>query len=252
MDPSLSQISGSVGEYTRILTDDTYFQQHASDLLPPEPTPNASISENFQTRELFVCLERNNIDEYGYDHVGADSDEDEDEHAMEANDVAIRCSAPSQIFNEVPEVNEEALHGWRTWSTNNSYNGEFCVGQEFDSLDQLKYLVKSYSISKNQVFKVVEVDSMKYVVECKRKHTHNCSWRLRAVRNHHIPSFRIVKYDGPHSPNCVGDINSLDHPMLTSEFVSHVIRELIRADPTLKIKVIVQIIKDQFHFTITY
>lgn len=107
-----------------------------------------------------------------------------------------------------PSLNDS----WMTWSENNSYNGEFVVGQEFNSLHQLKDIVKSYSISKNQLFRVVEAEPSKYVVECKRKQTHNCSWRLRAIKYTVLPTFKIVRYNGPHASNCVGDITTHDHP----------------------------------------
>ncbi|XP_021724591.1 uncharacterized protein LOC110691915 [Chenopodium quinoa] len=141
---------------------------------------------------------------------------------------------------------------WITWLGNNTYNGEFSVGQEFDSLHQLKDIVKSYSITKNQSFRVVESEPSKYVVECKRKKTHNCPWKLRAIKDPMLPIFRVVKYNGPHANNCVGDIISGDHQNLTSEFVCNIILDLVRVDPSLKIRAIVQVIKDRTEFSITY
>uniref|UniRef100_A0A803KP66 Uncharacterized protein n=1 Tax=Chenopodium quinoa TaxID=63459 RepID=A0A803KP66_CHEQI len=89
----------------------------------------------------------------------------------------------------------------------------------FDSLQQLKDAVKSYSIARNQTIRVVEAEPEKYVVECKRKEQCSCSWRLRGVKDPTLSTFKIVRYNGPHASNCVGDIDSGDHKLLTSEWL---------------------------------
>lgn len=66
--------------------------------------------------------------------MGVDSDEGDEEGAEEDNDIAIRASAPSQAWNKVDEMDPSLNDSWMTWSENNSYNGEFAVGQEFNSL----------------------------------------------------------------------------------------------------------------------
>ncbi|XP_056688053.1 uncharacterized protein [Spinacia oleracea] len=98
---------------------------------------------------------------------------------------------------------------------------------------------------------MLETEPTKYVVEWKRKSSCKCSWRLRAIKDPCLASFRIVRYNGPHASNCVGDINSIDHHLFSSDFVCSVIKDLIRADP-LKIHTIVQGVKDKFQYTITY
>lgn len=123
---------------------------------------------------------------------------------------------------------DKNLHdSWMSWLENNSYNGEFVVIQEFDFLHQLTDIVKSYSISKNQSFRVVESEPSKYVVECKRKQTHNCPRNLCVIRDTMLPIFRFVRYHGSHASNCVGDIFTRDHPNLSSEFVCNVILNLV-------------------------
>lgn len=66
-------------------------------------------------------------------------------------------------------------------------------------------------------------------------------------------TFKIVRYNGPHASNYVGDIDSMDHKVLTSEFVSNALLDVIRVDPSLKIKTMVQLVKEKFNgFQITY
>ena len=128
---------------------------------------------------------------------------------IEARDKEIRDSALTQDFNEVIEVDEAADQSWMTWNRQTSFTieGEFQVGQQFDSLKQVKDAVKSYSIARNQKIRVVESEPEKYVVECRRKSECSCAWRLRAVKDGALPTFRIVKYNDPHASNCFCEID---------------------------------------------
>lgn len=248
----LTNQSGLTGSFTRMLTDEQYASEHISELTSPTQTPHVEATNGDPSMILFDSLDQICVDFFGDEAVGVDSDVDEDEDTQDANDKAIRESAPSQIFNNVAELDPILLDSWRTWSNNHSFDGEFAIGQEFDSLAQLKDIVKGYSIAKNHSFKVLESEPTKYVVECKRKSSCKCSWRLRAIKDPCLASFRIVRYNGPHASNCLGDINSIDHPLLSSDFVCNEIKDLIRADPSLKIRVIVQAVKVKFKYTITY
>ncbi|XP_056688052.1 uncharacterized protein [Spinacia oleracea] len=222
--------------YDLMICDSRYVElkllmsEHISELTSPTQTPH---------------VEATNV-------VGVDSDVDEDEDTENANDKAIRESASSQVFNNVAELDPMLLDSCRTWSNNDFFDGEFAIGQEFDSLEKLKDILKAYSIATNHSFKVLEGEPTKYIVKWKRKSSSKCSWRLRAIKHPCLVSFRIVRYNGPHASNCLGDINSTDHHLLSSDFVCNVMRDLISADPSLKIRVIVQAVKDKFQYTITY
>lgn len=246
MNPSMA-----MGSFTRMLTNDQYVSEHISEITSPTPSAQGE-GISCGDPSMPAHLDPNTVDCHGDDNVGVDSDVDEDEDVIEANDKAIRESAPSQDFNNIVDMDPALLESWRTWSQDDSFDGEFAIGQEFDSLEQLKDVVKAYSIARNQTFRVLEVEPDKYVIECKRKKQCNCPWRLRATKNPSLPIFTFVRYNGPHASNYVGDINSIDHPLLTSDFVCNAIRDLIQADPSLKIRAIVQVVKDKFHYTITY
>lgn len=90
-----------------------------------------------------------------------DTDEDDDEDVIGACDKAIKDSAPTKYFNEVPQVDPRLNNSWMTWLGNETHNNET---QLFDSLQQLKDVVKSYSIARNQTIRVVEAEPEKYVV----------------------------------------------------------------------------------------
>jgi len=259
--PREPMVQTYIGSYPEMNFGDTMEEEHpltnenvTQAMRSPVPESHAGPSTSTERRGFIDTVDANDIDFFGYNDNGNDSDSDDDEDVIESRDKEIRESAPTQDFNEVPEVDEAVNQSWITWAGITAFtnDGEFQVGQEFDSIQQVKDAVKLYSITRNQTIRVVEVDPEKYVVECKRKAECNCPWRLRAVKNHVLPTFRIVRYNGPHASNCVGQIDSVDHKLLTSEFVCNSILDLIRVDPSLKIKTIVQLMKERFHFTITY
>ena len=55
-----------------------------------------------------------------------------------------------------------------TWNKDNSMtnNGEFRIGQEFNSLEHLKKNVKAWVISNSRNFRVIESEPTKYVIKC--------------------------------------------------------------------------------------
>ncbi|XP_021768113.1 uncharacterized protein LOC110732474 [Chenopodium quinoa] len=166
--------SVGIGSFTRMLVDPHYVNDHLSQFRSPASSPNVGTSTSTQPQGILDSLDPNNVDVFG-DAEMNDTDEDDDEEVIEARDKAIKGSAPTSDFNEVAQVDPRLNNSWMSWLGNETYNngGEFEVGQQFDSLQQLKDAVKSYSIARNQTIRVVEAEPEKYVVECKRKE-HTC------------------------------------------------------------------------------
>ncbi|XP_057247563.1 uncharacterized protein LOC130589930 [Beta vulgaris subsp. vulgaris] len=161
------------------------------------------------------------------EHVDSDRDEDDD---ARNNDKAIKAGVPSQDWLRVDEVDQRT---------------------RVASLQQLKNFVKAWSISRNQMFRVLESEPTKYVIECARKEVCHCPWRLRAIMTKSF-SFKIVRYVGPHASNCLGDITCGDHPLISSDFVADLIEDFIRTDPSFKVQSILTFVKNQYQFSITY
>ncbi|XP_021733153.1 uncharacterized protein LOC110699974 [Chenopodium quinoa] len=221
----LTNQSVGIGSFIRMLINPKYVNVYLSKISYPTSSPNVGTSTSTQPQAILDSLDPNNVDVFG--DVGmTNTDEDDDEDVIEACDKEIKDSAPTTDFNE--------------------------VSQHFESLQQLKDVVKSYSIVRNQTTRVVEAEPEKYVVECKRKEQCSCSWRLRGVKDPTISTFKILWYNGPHASHCVGDIDSVDHKLLTFEFVCNALLDVLRVDPSLKIKTIVQLVKEKFEFSITY
>ncbi|XP_057247586.1 uncharacterized protein LOC130589945 [Beta vulgaris subsp. vulgaris] len=116
-------------------------------------------------------LHQNDVDFLGNEEEHVDSDRDEDDDARELADKAIKAGVPSQDWLRVDEVDQRLIDSWMTWNVTGSLTvaSEFEIGQEFASLQQLKNFVKAWSISRNQMFRVLESEPTKYVIECARK-----------------------------------------------------------------------------------
>ena len=57
-------------------------------------------------------------------------------------------------------------------------NGDFRIGQEFNSLDHLKKNVKAWAISNSRNFHVIESEPTKYVIQCTKAKEKRCEWRM--------------------------------------------------------------------------
>ncbi|XP_057543884.1 uncharacterized protein LOC130823277 [Amaranthus tricolor] len=128
-----------------------------------------------------------------------------------------------------------------TWNNDNSMteNGDFRIGQEFNSLDHHKKNVKSWAISNNRNFCVIEWEPSKYVIQCTNAEEKGCEWRVRAITTA-TGSFMIVQYKG-HNQDCSAHYSD-DHPLFTSDFVADLIVGMIRV--ALAFKAITKVFGD--------
>ena len=90
------------------------------------------------------------------------------------------------------------------WNESN----ELYEGLRFENKADLQYVVKRYSIHRNQHFVICESDPNLWTVKCK-KSIDGCKWRLRACRRKTHCMFEITKYISPHT--CVYPKLSQDH-----------------------------------------
>ena len=80
-----------------------------------------------------------------------------------------------------------------------------------------------------------------------------CSWKLRGRPNPYSTSWFISKYNGKHE-NCVlgSDIVLAGHIHMTSSVINNVIRNCVSKDPSIKVFVVRQMVKDRFGIEVTY
>src|SRR5688500_15692363 len=113
----------------------------------------------------------------------------------------------------------------------------------FDSKEALLEAIRAYHIRRNVEFRTETSNQTVLTLKCKR----GCSWRRRARIDSYSSSCRIVTYNGKHD-SCLSDsdIVSAGHIHLTSSVINNVIRNCVAKDPSIKVSVVRQMVKDRF------
>lgn len=126
---------------------------------------------------------------------------------------------------------------------------ELFKGLRFATKDELQMAVKLYSLERHFEFNVSLSLPNLWVVKCKRRDS-GCAWYLRARQKKSHGQFEIVRYTGPHT--CVTAGISQDHSALDSNLIAQEIRDLVKAQPDIKIVALGQSIKNKFNYIPKY
>ncbi|XP_057526212.1 uncharacterized protein LOC130805456 [Amaranthus tricolor] len=184
----------------------------------------------------------------------SEDDVDVDEDAL-ANDMTlgnIPTIIPPTPYALCPPLNEYAEDSsWRTWACDTTYTeqGEFEKGMMFDNKESLLEAIRVYHIGRNVEYRTETSNQTVLSLKCKR----GCSWKLRAMFDSNISSWRIVTYKGKHGSCVLGSDNvSAGHIHLTSSVINNVIRNCVAKDPSIKVSVIRQMVKDRFGVDVNY
>ena len=92
---------------------------------------------------------------------------------------------------------------------------------------------------------VVETNPKLWVVQCKN----GCTWRLRTSENRH-GFFQITKYNGDH--HCVYRHTSQGHVNLDMNLIANIIIGYVNKAPDMRISLVIEKVKDNQNFTISY
>ena len=140
---------------------------------------------------------------------------------------------PTPQFERVENLGIAVASGWTPWvqHTTNYSNGEFVVGQVFNSKSDLQKVAKIYSIKAHQEFVVVASSKKLLVLRCKKAEECHRPWKFRAMVVKNTCLFVINKYIGPHT--CVNHYLNRDHHQLDSNLVVAHIKVIIMAQFTL-------------------
>ena len=134
------------------------------------------------------------MDENFVDILVQNDDVDEDDPLE--NDSSLlggEYEVPSPLYKE---LNWDVINAMSV-ETLTSHDGlwneskELYKGLRFENKEDLHYVVKGYSIHRNQHFVVCESDPNLWIVKCK-KSSDGCKWRLRACRRKTHCMFEIT------------------------------------------------------------
>ena len=225
-----------------IITQETPNPSVPSPSSTPSDDPNVNLGESSQLIPWDDGNESNELID-----SPSEDDVDVDEETI-ANDIIV----PPTPYAQCPPLDEyEEDNSWRTWVCDTTYteDGELEKGMIFDSKVDLLEAVRVYHIRRNVEYRTETSNQTSLSLKCKR----GCSWKLRARVNPYSTSWFISKYNGKHG-NCVltSDTASAGHIHLTSSVINNVIRNCVSKDPSIKVSVVRQMVKDRFGIEVTY
>ncbi|XP_025685424.1 uncharacterized protein [Arachis hypogaea] len=128
-------------------------------------------------------------------------------------------------------------------------DGEFVVGMEFSSRETVIAAIKDYTIRRGVDYRVRESEPTTFYAKCVQYGT-SCDWLIRASLIKRKFCWVVRRYNGSHT--CTRTRISQDHAKLNSDMIAEVIKPLVEADPSLKVKSIIAEVQSKFNYTTSY
>ncbi|XP_016200161.1 uncharacterized protein LOC107641170 [Arachis ipaensis] len=128
-------------------------------------------------------------------------------------------------------------------------DSEFVVGMEFSSRETVIAAIKDYTIRRGVDYRVCESEPTTFYAKCVQYGT-SCDWLIRASLIKRKFCWVVRRYNGSHT--CTRTRISQDHAKLNSDMIAEVIKPLVEADPSLKVKSIIAEVQSKFNYTTSY
>ncbi|RYR13981.1 hypothetical protein Ahy_B04g070687 isoform Q [Arachis hypogaea] len=128
-------------------------------------------------------------------------------------------------------------------------DGEFVVGMEFSSREAVIKAIKDYTIRRSVDYRVYESEPLTFYAKC-TQYGSGCDWLIRVSMISRKYCWVIRRYNGSHT--CTRATISQDHSKLDSITIAEVIKPLVEADPSLKVKSVIAEVQSKFNYTVSY
>nr|XP_025678319.1 uncharacterized protein LOC112778184 [Arachis hypogaea] len=155
--------------------------------------------------------------ESNYEFVGPDGDEDQGD-GNTAPDVTEHRTGGRAV--QVTESLVQPLYKYLL-EVPIVADGEFVVGMEFSSREAVIKAIKDYTIRRSVDYWVYESEPLTFYAKC-TQYGSGCDWLIR------------------------------DHSKLDSITIAEVIKSLVEADPSLKVKSVIAEVQSKFNYTVNY
>ncbi|RYR13974.1 hypothetical protein Ahy_B04g070687 isoform D [Arachis hypogaea] len=216
------------------------------------------VTDEASMQEMF-SIDSEEEFESNYEFVGPDGDEDQGD-GNTAPDVTEVANA---LANEVPfeepsfmrVLDLEAMHApeFPEYMTAAEVpmvaDGEFVVGMEFSSREAVIKAIKDYTIRRSVDYRVYESEPLTFYAKC-TQYGSGCDWLIRVSMISRKYCWVIRRYNGSHT--CTRATISQDHSKLDSITIAEVIKPLVEADPSLKVKSVIAEVQSKFNYTVSY
>ncbi|XP_015956838.1 uncharacterized protein LOC107481139 [Arachis duranensis] len=109
--------------------------------------------------------------------------------------------------------------------------------------------VKHYSIRRDAEYKIVESDHLRYNARC-IQFGPGCNWSILISYHRKQERWEVRRYTGPHT--CMQTLVGQDHHRLDSKVIAQHIFTMVKADPTINIRVLQGGVENHFGYKAFY
>ncbi|XP_072071621.1 uncharacterized protein [Arachis hypogaea] len=126
-------------------------------------------------------------------------------------------------------------------------DGEFAISMEFSSREAVIKAVKEYTIRRSVDYRVHESEPLTFYAKC-TQYGSGCDLVIRVSLISRKYCWVIRRYNGSHT--CTRATISQDHSKLDSITIAELIKPLVEADPSLKVKSVIAEVQSKFNYTV--
>ncbi|RYR07339.1 hypothetical protein Ahy_B05g074674 [Arachis hypogaea] len=193
-----------------------------------------------------------------YEFVGPNGDEDQGEENTAPDVTEVANALANEVPFEEPSfmrvLDLEAMHvpefpEYMTAEILIVADGEFAVGIEFSSREAVIKAIKDYTIRRSVDYRVYESEPLTFYAKC-TLYGSGCDWLIRVSMISRKYCWVIRRYYGSHT--CTRATISQDHSKLDSITIAEAIKQLVEADPSLKVKSVIAEVQSKFNYTVSY
>ncbi|XP_016173466.1 uncharacterized protein LOC107615969 [Arachis ipaensis] len=128
-------------------------------------------------------------------------------------------------------------------------DGEFAVGMEFGSREDMVMAIRRYTLSKGVDYRVYESEPLTFYAKY-LQYGRGSDWLIQASLIQRKCCWKIRRYNESHM--CTMGMISQDHSKLDSDTIADAIRPLVEVDPSLKARLVIADVQSKFNYTISY
>ncbi|XP_016168863.1 uncharacterized protein LOC107611456 [Arachis ipaensis] len=109
--------------------------------------------------------------------------------------------------------------------------------------------MKEYTLRRSVDYSVYESEPLTFYAKC-TQYRSGCDWLIRVSMISRKHCWVIRRYNDSHT--CTRATISQDHSKLDSNTIAEAIKQLVEADPSLKVKLVIAEVQSKFNYTVSY
>ncbi|XP_057720462.1 uncharacterized protein LOC130934963 [Arachis stenosperma] len=160
-----------------------------------------------------------------------------DQYEVNPDDRDDAKEEPPEIHDDGDEEEEMNYYDWpfTQGGSKEDPSDEFEGGQQFKNKKEVLLTVKQYIIKRVAEYKIVKSDQLRYNAQCIQFRL-GCNWCILISYRRKQEKWEVRRYTGYHT--CMQTSMGQDHGRLDSKVIAQHIFTMVKADPTINIRVL--------------